>query len=195
MLLKLTIIDIKSNTLACNHASLDVGATEGQGSQFRTTARLFGNITTGGINPTVSFLEHYITDSTGAQILDQKVISKKDIAIDFTFDEINTHNLTLFLSGTDRSASAKAATPVFTPMSAALQYGSAQLHFRTDVGNPWVYMIPKCTIRSNGNMTLGADSWWTGPMVLEILANDWYPTSIATPASSINANYGIISMK
>jgi len=79
-------------------------------------------------------------------------------------------------------------------MSAALQYGSAQLYFRTDVGNDFVYMIPKCTIRPDGNMTMSGEDWWSGPMVLEVLYYPWNPSNIATPATAINAPYGIVSM-
>jgi len=176
------------------HASLDAGTTNGVGSAFRTPSRLFGNITTSEIAPDVTYLEHYITDTAGARIKDHVVVSQKTLTIPFTFDEINVANFRKFLLGTDRSSNAKVGTPVFTPMSAALTYGSAQLYFRTDVGNDFVYMIPKCTIRPDGNMTMSAEDWWSGPLVLEVLHHSWNPSNIATPnATSISAPYGLVS--
>ena len=146
------------------------------------------------LNPTVSYLEHWITDETGARIKDHIVVSEKSITLNFSFDEINVANFRKFLLGTDKSSSAKTGTPVFTAMSAALVYGSAQLYFKTDVGNDFVYMIPKCTIRPDGGMDMTSEDWWSGPMVLEVLQHDWYPNNIATPANSINAPYGLVSM-
>ena len=176
------------------HASLDSGTTSGVGSDFRTTGRLFGNITTSEIAPNITYLEHFITTTDGSRRKDHIVASQKTLTIPFTFDEINAANFRKFLMGTDKSASAKVGAPVFTAMDAALTYGSAQLYFKTDVGNDFVYMIPKCTIRPDGNLTMSAEDWWSGPMVLEVLNHDWAPDNIATPAGAINAPYGLVSM-
>ena len=155
---------------------------------------MIGNITDISINPDVTYLEHYITDTTGARIKDHVVVSQKNITVSFTFDEINAANFRKFLLGTDKSASAITGSPLFTPLTSALTYGSAQLYFRTDVGNDFVYMIPKCTIRPDGGMSMSSEDWWSGPMVLEILSHDWYPNNVCTPADSVNAKYGLVSV-
>jgi len=178
-----------------NHASLDAGTTNGIGSDFRTTGRNFGNIVTMDIAPEVTYLDHMITTSGGDRRKDLTVANSKTITVPFTFDEINEANFRKYLFGTDVSSSVNAAaSPAFTVMTNVLDYGSAQLYFRTDVGNDFVWMIPKCTIRPDGNMTLNAEDWWQAPMVLEIFyTSTWDPSNEASGVEAGTAPYGIVS--
>jgi hypothetical protein len=79
-------------------------------------------------------------------------------------------------------------------MSNTLDYGSAQIYFRTGVGRDFVYMIPKMTLRPDGNMPLTTDDWVNCPMVMEVFNYDWNAVHIATSTASIVAPYGLISM-
>jgi hypothetical protein len=178
-----------------NDADLDNGATDGIGYKFRTTNHNLGNIVTSEFNPEMTYLEHFIVSSDGDQRKDHVVTSSKTMTIPFTFDEMNEANMRRYFQGDDISASMSTATPGFTVMSNVLEYGSAQIYFRTDIGNDLVYMIPKCTLRPDGAMAMNTEDWWNAPMVLEVLHNDWTPSNIASETlGNFNAPYGLISM-
>lgn len=174
-----------------NDPNLDSGTTLGIGSDFRTTNHNLGNINTAEFSPDLTYLEHFVVSSSGDQRKDHVVTSGKSLTIPFTFDEMNEANMRRYFQGDDVSASASVATPVFKVMTNTLEYGSAQIYFRTDIGNDLVYLIPKCTLRPDGSMAMNTEDWWSGPMVLEVLHNSWTPNTIA---SDVDAPYGVISM-
>lgn len=180
------------------HASLDAGDTLGVGSQFRTTSRNLGNIVTTEFNPDVSYLEHFYIGTDGAKVKDHIITQQKTLTIPFTFDEMNETNMKRYFLGTDYTTASLSilSRPTFKVLDSTLTYGSAQLYFRTDIGQDFVYMVPKCTIRPNGNMSMDIEKWWEGPMVLEVLSYNWTPTNIAStdgaPVLSYG-KYGIIS--
>jgi len=173
-----------------NHVKLDSGTTNGIGSDFRTDNKNLGNIVVAEFAPDITFLEHFITTSAGDKRKDHMVTSGKNITIPFTFDEMNEANLRKYFQGGNTTASTGTATPTFKVMSNTLEYGSAQLRFRTDIGQDIVYMIPKCIVRPDGNLAMNIEDWWTAPMVIEILYNTWTPNNLA---SDIDAPYGLIT--
>jgi len=181
------------------NASLDEGTSNGVGSAFRTAARRFGNITDIELSPEISYLDHYVITQTGVKQKDLTVANELSLAINFSFDEVNSTNLRKFMFGSqvvDASlASPLTMSPVFTVMSNTLSYGSAQIYFRTGVGRDFVYLIPKCTIRPDGAMPLTSEDWISAGMVLEVFNYPaWNAVNIATSTASIKAPYGLISM-
>jgi hypothetical protein len=173
--------------------TLDSGTTTGQGSDFRIAAHNLGNIVTAELSPEVTYLEHFITTTDGDKRRDHMIAVSKSLTIPFTFDEINENNLTRYLYGQSiTDASCDSATPVFSVMSKESIIGSAQIYVRTDVGNDYIYFIPKCMISPDGNMSLTPEDWWTGPMKLDVLYHAWTPDNIA---SNTTVYYGIISAK
>lgn len=172
---------------------MDSGSTNGQGSDFRTATRNLGNIVTAELAPEVTYLEHYITTSEGDRRRDHMVAVSKNLTIPFTFDEVNEDNMTRYLYGQSiTDASCDAATPVFSVLSKTKIQGSAQLYIRTDIGNDYIYFIPKCMLSPDGNMTFNAEDWWSGPMKLDVLYHEWTPDNIA---SNTTVYYGIMSAK
>ena len=181
-----------------NNASLDDGTSNGVGSAFRTAARRFGNITDIELQPNVSYLDHFVVTQTGVKQKDLTVANELSLSISFSCDEINATNFRKFMFGTavtDASLLEPATSgPAFTIMSNTLNYGSAQIYFRTGVGRDFVYMIPKCTIRPDGNLPLSSEDWLQMPYVLEVFNNHWNAVHIATSGASVVSNYGLISM-
>lgn len=175
-----------------NHTSLESGTLNGIGSDFRISAHNLGNIVVAEFAPDVTYLDHLTITAAGDRQKDHVVTTMKNLTIPFQFDEMNEANLRKFFQGDDVSASCNAGTPLFKVMTNTLEYGSAQIYFRTDIGQDIVYMIPKCTLRPDGNMAMNIEDWWTGPMVLDVLHNTWTPNAIA---SDVNAPYGLISIK
>jgi hypothetical protein len=172
--------------------TLDAGTTNGVGSSFRTSANNMGNIVMAEFAPDVSYLEHYITTSSGDKRRDHTIVTSKALNIPFTFDEMNQDNLEKYFMGqevTDASC-VDAASPLIKVFENVLDYGSAQLYFRTDIGQDMVYMIPKCTIRPDGNMAMNIEDWWTGPLMLEVFYYNWTVTTCA----SCTAYYGLLSI-
>lgn len=184
--------------------------TGGVGASFRADAsRNLGNISVGEFAPGVTYLEHFFTAPDGTKRKDHIITQQKAMTIPFTFDEVNATNLKKFFSGkslTDASLPAS-AIPSFRVMTQTLQRGCAQIRLRTDVGRDVVYMIPKCLIRSEGNISFNQESWWEAPMVLEVLYDNLWTASRLTgslhgtrhwsnPASAIcaSAPYGVICM-
>lgn len=172
--------------------ALDSGTTTGQGSDFRTATRNLGNITTAEFAPEVTYLEHFITTADGDRRRDHMIATAKNLTIPFTFDEVNEDNLTKYFYGKSiTAASCDAATPVFKVLTQEKLIGSAQLYVRTDIGNDFIYYIPKCMISPDGNMAMNAEDWWTAPMKIDVLYYEWQPPNIA---SNTNTYYGCISM-
>jgi len=144
----------------------------GKGSAFRTATlqHNLGNIVTSEITPDVTYLEHFVADK-GRQKKNKISANMTNISIPFTFDEMSSTNLQRFFL-----ASVVATTPGTKSLAVfekALQEGSAQLYFNTDVGKDMIYFIPKCILRPDGALGGGDGSeWWSGPMVLDILHYD-----------------------
>ena len=171
-------------------SNLDAGVTNGVGSTFRSAANNLGNIVMAEFAPDISFLEHFITTSEGDKRRDHIIVNSKSLSIPFVFDEMNQDNLEkYFMAATVLNSAAKPASPLIRPFHNVLDYGSAQLYFRTDVGQDLVYMMPKVTIRPDGNMAMNIEDWWTGPLMLDVLYYDWTVTTCA----SITAYYGLLS--
>ena len=174
-------------------AALDAGTTNGQGSTFRTATRNLGNIVSADFAPEITYLEHFVTAADGDRRRDHMIATTKTLTIPFVFDEMNENNLTRYFYGQSvTDASCDAATPVFSVMSQEKIIGAAQIYVRTDIGNDFVYMIPKCMISPDGNMSMNTEDWWNGPMKLDVLYHEWAPPNIA---SNTNTYYGIISVK
>ena len=159
------------------HASLLLGDTTG--STFRTSARSIGNITSADLNPDVSYLEHFIS-VLGKRRRDKVVANTESLSISFTFDEVNEDNLSRFLMGEDLGDNKIA------PLQNPVQRGSLSLLFRSDVGNDFVYSIPKGILRSDGALDMNAEDWWSGPMVLDV---EYYNTG-----EWASKPYGVIEM-
>jgi len=154
------IIDVYFDASAA-HASL-LATTGGVtiGSPFRTAARNIGNIVSAELNTDVSYIEHFIS-VLGKRRRDKIVSNTESIGVSFTFDEINEDNLNRFLLGSSLGSNKVA------PMSQPVQRGSLSLIFRSDVGNDFVYSIPRGILRPDGNLAMNTEDWWSAPMMLD----------------------------
>lgn len=135
----------------------------GMGGKFRTDARSLGNITAAEIAPDVTYVEHYV-NQCGKRVRDKTAVGTVSLTIPFTFDEINEANVKRFLMASTID------TNKIAPLQETLVEGSAQMVYRTDVGQDMTYFIPKCTLRPDGNLAMNDEDWWSGPMVLDILS-------------------------
>lgn len=179
-------------------SALDQGTTKGVGSTFRTATRNMGNVVTAEFAPEIAYLEHFITTSDGDRRRDHMIATSKTLTIPFTFDEINENNFKRYLYGqTVTAASLVAGTPAFKVLTEEKLIGSAQLYCRTDIGNDFVYMIPKCMLSPEGNMAMNQEDWWNGPMKMDVLYHEWVPTHLRagpTAASQFTTYYGVVSV-
>lgn len=143
------------NTTIAN-ASLDASPVE-----FRVAANSLGNIVSAEINPEVTYIEHWVSQS-GKRVKDKTAENVISITIPFVFDEMSEDNLARFLFATETAS-------VLSVMNDTLDEGSAMLYVTTDLGNDIRYDIPKCTVRPDGPLPLNGEDWWQAPMVIEIL--------------------------
>jgi hypothetical protein len=151
-----------------NHASLleaSAAVSAGKGGAFRTTGRSLGNIVTSEITSDTTFLEHYISDC-GRRKKDKVAANSINVSIPFTFDEMNENNLKRFFLASSLGDGKLAI------MEEPITEGSAQLVFRTNVGQDLTMFLPKVQIRPDGALSISEEEWWTGPLVLEILHYD-----------------------
>jgi hypothetical protein len=150
------------------HASLlatSFSTASGMGGAFRTSGRDLGNIVSAELTPDITYIDHFIADK-GKRKKDKVQANTESLTIPFTFDELNVANLKKFFMASSLS------TTKLAVLEEPLVEGAAQLFFDTDVGNDFTYFIPKCTIRSDGGLSMNAEDWWTGPLVLEVLFYD-----------------------
>ena len=155
-------IDLYFDTTVGHASLLDTTGTVMVGSNFRTSARSLGNITTSEIAADVTYLEHFISVN-GKRRRDKVVSNVESISIPFTFDEVNQTNLQRSMLASDLGGSKLA------PMQEPVMRGSASLVFVSPNGNNLVYSIPKAIIRPDGNLAIGdGTDWWSQPMMLDI---------------------------
>lgn len=136
----------------------------GSPSLFESDVRSLGNITTTGITPDVTYLEHYVS-SKGKRVKDKIVANTVSLTVSFTVDEMNHENLNKFFFGESVASPAN----YVKVLQNTLNEGCARLKVDTDIGQDMVYIIPKCVIRPDGDLTLADDDWHSAPFVLEVL--------------------------
>ena len=144
-----------------------------------------GNIVTSGINPEVSYVEHY-SRIKGKKVKDEEFVITNGLNINFTFDEINKENVKKFLLGGDIEATA-------SRMPAMLKNGirgRSVLKFNTNVGEKFLYVIPKCVLKSDGGMNLTSDKWVEGNFKLDILYHNTY--HVGNDSNASQAPFGYI---
>lgn len=145
-----------------------------------------GNITTAEMTPDVTYVEHFISVK-GSRRKDKTVATTKTINIPFTFDELATTNLMRFFLGHDVNASDRTIV-----MDKSEIEGRAILNFQTDVGNNFIYVIPKCSLRPDGGLTFTSEDWMTGNFVLEVLHHSTF-TVLPGSANATAAPFGYIN--
>ena len=161
-----------------------VGAQNCLSTEFQTSANNLGNIVSAEITPDVTYVEHF-TSSNGKRIKDKEVAVTSMINVSFVFDEMNQGNLQRFLLGSSISASK------FAVFGSQIAEGSAQIVIETEIGQDFLYRIPKCTLRPDGGLGLDPESWHEAPMtlsVLEYISGD-YTNASPTIQTSVNASW------
>jgi len=136
----------------------------------------FGNIEVAEITPDISYVEHYVS-LKGCRKKDKDLVETKKVTIPFTFDEISASNVKYFMHGGTTIAS------TFSVMSKNSIEGRAILQFNTDVGNEFLYVIPKVVLKAEGGLSLQADSWINGQFTLEVLNHPRYRVYDSSTAS------------
>ena len=69
--------------------------------------------------------------------------------------------------------------------------GRAILNFQTDVGNNFIYVIPSCSLKSDGGLAFNSEDWMNGNFSLEVLHNSVYREGGSQSASL--APYGYLN--
>ena len=152
--------------------------------EYRNSANNLGNIVTSEISPEVTYLDHFITASTGKRVKDKVVAVSQSLTINFTFDEMNVDNMAKFFFASTTGS-------VLSVFQNSLDEGSAMLYFITDVGRDMLYKIPKCTVRPDGAMALNTEDWWSTPMLIDVLQ---YQSSDGSSATWLAAPFGTVDM-
>lgn len=145
-----------------------------------------GNITAAEITPDIEYAEHW-KSVRGARRKDKIVALTRSINIPFTFDECSTSNLKKFFYGTGDTAATRSIV-----LDDSKIEGRAILNFQTDVGNNFVYVIPKCMLKSDGGLSFTSEDWMTGNFILEILYHDTFTCVIGSPNATA-APYGYVA--
>lgn len=176
-----------TDTTALTIGQAEIYFREGIASPTSATmpdTQSLGNIVTSGINPDVTYVEHY-SRIKGKKVKDEEFVITNGLNINFTFDEINKNNIKKFLLGgiIDTSASR---------MSAMVKNGirgRSILRFMTDVGKEFLYIIPKCVLKPDGSMELTSDKWIEGNFKLDILYHNTYHVNNDNSASPAPFGY------
>lgn len=145
----------------------------------------FGNIVAAEITPEITYLEHYVSVK-GDRRKDKTVAIQKSISIPFTFDEINSTNLSRFMY----SSSAGDNKYIVMGTPSVPMEGTAVLFFSTDVGKDFKYIVPRCALKADGGLAFNAEDWMTGKFILEVLNDDDYNAS----GTSTKAPYGFLDL-
>jgi len=172
---------INTNNYTLGGAQLYFDASIGQSAllvatSFATTARSLGNIITSGITPEITYIDHMVTRK-GKQLKDKIAAGLSTLRINFTFDEINSTNLSRFFMG----SLSNGRVNIFAN---TLDEGSGMLVVETDVGRDIVYRIPRCVIKPDGELSFPGDSWASAAMVIEVLEYQTGGTDVATQNAS-----------
>ena len=164
---------------------LDVVASTPGAAKAGNNPVTLGNITAAEITPEITYVEHYISVK-GSRRKDRTVATTKVINIPFTFDECSTANLSRFFLGDDTTG-----TRVIMLDKNEIQ-GRAILNFQTNVGNNFIYVIPKCALRPDGGLAFSSDEWMTGNFMLEVQYHDTFTVLMGSPTAT-SAPYGYIA--
>lgn len=144
----------------------------------------FGNITVAEISPDVTYVDHFIS-VRGNRRKDKSVAVTKTLTVPFTFDELSVDNVRRFVLGSD-----VATGSTVTVLTKEKYEGRAILNFQTDVGQNFIYVIPKCLLKTDGGISMDTDDWMNGNFMLEILYHDTYRVD-SSPSLEL-APYGYI---
>lgn len=120
-----------------------------------------GNLPEASVTPGFTVLDHFISNK-GARKKDKTVITEKNMAITLKFDEINFKNVTRFLMG-DGSTEGAAV------MEEVLAEGSAVMVFKTDIGQSFIYAIPRCSLTPEGDFPFSGEDWMGASIKLDVL--------------------------
>jgi len=142
-------------------ANASIGNTATTAEQFRNSANSLGNIVSAELNPEVTYIEHWVSQS-GKRVKDKSVENTISMMINFVFDEMNEDNLARYLFATESAS-------VLSVLSDTVDEGSGMVYVTTQVGNDIRYEIPKCSVRPDGPLPFNGEDWWQAPMVLEVL--------------------------
>jgi len=156
-------------------------------ASIQTNTYSLGNIVTSDITPNVTYVEHY-SSSNGKRVLDKEVAVTSMINIGFTFDEMNVSNLGRFFLGNVTGSK-------INVLQGVVDEGSANLVVKTDIGQDLTYVIPKCTLRPDGGLSLDAEKWHEAKMqlrVLEYISGDCVEAN-ATNRGILNATFLVSS--
>lgn len=146
-----------------------------------------GNVVTSEITPDITYLDHYISYA-GDRRKDKTVAVTKSLNIPITLDEFSATNLEYFFGA---RASGKSTRKRVFSMDTLPVEGAGVLVFWTDIGKDFMYVIPKCALRTEGAaLSFNAEDWSNLPMQIEVLhSSTYYPLS-GTAASL--APYGYL---
>ena len=138
------------------------------------------------MTPDVTYVEHFISVQ-GDKRKDKEIAVSKIISIPFTFDELSDENVRKFMMGRSITATQSVVMDVNS------YEGRAILNFQTDVGNHFIYYIPKCNLKSDGGLSFTSEDWMSGNFVIEILYSDTY--KIYGSSTATKAPYGYLDFE
>lgn len=114
----------------------------------------FGNIVAGEVTPDIAYLEHF-KSVEGEKRKDKTVAITKSIAVPFTFDELSASNVAKFLYSLELGGYKSAAMQTTSvPVE-----GRAILRLKTQVGQSFMYTIPRCALKAEGGLAFNIEAW------------------------------------
>lgn len=112
------------------------------------------------------------TDYTITDMLGYKKIKRTSTSVAVLEGDVVTVDYTYALP----------ARQSFKPMTTLLREGKAVLFGVSDIGNEWIYTIPKASLTPSGDFTLNDQDWSSFQFTLEILED----TSAADPYGTVD---------
>lgn len=131
----------------------------------------FGNVVTGSFSSDITFLDHF-TAKTGTRVKDRSIVQEIAVTVNLTVDEPTQELMNYFMLGGTITAG------VFAPYTNLERNGSARLFGVSDTGNQWLWEIPKCTLKPDGEFSYNDQDWSQFSFIVEVLDN-----SSATPTT------------
>ena len=138
------------------------------------------------MTPDVTYVEHFISVQ-GDKRKDKEIAVSKVISIPFTFDELSDENVRKFMMGRSITATQSVVMDVNS------FEGRAVLNFQTDVGNHFIYYIPKCNLKADGGLSFTSEDWMSGNFVIEVLYSSTY--KIYGSSTATKAPYGYLDFE
>jgi hypothetical protein len=135
-----------------------------------------GNVVTGNFNSDITYLDHF-TAKTGSRKKDRSIPQEIAIQLNLTLDEPNVDAMNYFMLGGTVADNTYETLNVrtFKPYTEVVKDGGCRMAGVSDTGNEWIWEVPNCTFKPDGEFTFNDQDWSQFSFIVELLddsAND-----------------------